>query len=337
MRAAQSIERNARLQLRLVDDLLELTRVARGKVTLDLKVQDLDDAVKTALAEIQQVAQQHRVNLRSVAGDRSLPVRADADRLQQIFRNVFSNAIKFTPSGGTIEALVTRDGPDGVVRVRDNGQGIAAEFLPFVFDMFRQQQQGTTRGDRGLGIGLALVKRLTELQDGTVTVDSAGPGKGTEVTLRFPLVLDSTRAESVATPHRQEGLRALDGLRILLVEDNEDSRAVIQMMLEYVGADVSLAADGFEALAAVDRDDPDVVLCDLRMPRMDGFEFIRNVHAVAEHANLPVIAISGLASTDDRRRTKAAGFEGHISKPIDDGVLAAAVSSVVASRRKGRE
>jgi len=334
MRAAQSIERNARLQLRLVDDLLELTRVARGKVTLDLKVQDLGDAVQTAMGEIQQVAQERHVTLRSVAGDGSLPVRADADRLQQIFRNVFSNAIKFTPSGGTIEALVTRDGRDGVVRIRDNGQGIAAEFLPFVFDMFRQQEKGTTRGDRGLGIGLALVKRLTELQDGTVSVDSAGPGAGTEVRLRFPLVLDSARAESVPKPQQQNGIRALDGLRVLVVEDNEDSRDAIQMMLEHLGAEVSLADNGFGALAAVDEHDPDIVLCDLRMPRMDGFEFIRHVHAVAEHADLPVIAISGLASTDDRRRTKVAGFEGHISKPLDDVVLAAAVGSVIASRRK---
>jgi signal transduction histidine kinase/ActR/RegA family two-component response regulator len=334
MRAAQSIERNARLQLRLVDDLLELTRVARGKVTLDLKVQDLDDAVQTALGEIHQVAQQQHVTLRRVAGDGSLAVRADADRLQQILRNVFSNAVKFTPSGGTIETLVTRDGRDGVVRIRDNGQGIAADFLPFVFDMFRQQEKGTTRGDRGLGIGLALVKRLTELQDGTVRVDSAGPGTGTEVTLRFPLVLESARAESVPKPQRQNGLRALEGLRILLVEDNEDSRDAIEMMLEYLGAKVSLAGDGVEALAAVDRHDPDIVLCDLRMPRMDGFEFIGQVHAVAGHADLPVIAISGLTSTDDRRRTQAAGFEGHISKPLDDLALAAAVSSVIASRRK---
>ena len=334
MRAAQSIERNARLQLRLVDDLLELTRVARGKVTLDLKVQDLDDAVQTAVGEIQHVAQQQHVTLRRVAGDGSVPIRADADRLQQILRNVFSNAVKFTPPGGTIEALITRDGGYGVVRIRDNGQGIAAEFLPFVFDMFRQQEKGTTRGDTGLGIGLALVKRLTELQDGTVGVDSAGPGAGTEVTLRFPLVPDSARAESVAKPQRQNSLRALEGLRILVVEDNEDSRDAIQMMLEHVGAEVSLAGDGFEALAAVDRHDPDIVLCDLRMPRMDGFEFIRQVHALAEHVNLPVIAISGLASTDDRRRTTAAGFDRHISKPLDDVALAAAVSSVIASRRR---
>jgi len=299
-----------------------------------LKVQDLDDAVQTALAELQQAAQQQHVTLRHVAGDGPLPVRADADRLQQIFRNVFSNAIKFTPAGGTIEALVTSDGHDALVKIRDNGQGIAPEFLPFVFDMFRQQERGTRRGDRGLGIGLALVKRLTELQQGTVTVDSGGPGTGTEVTLRFPLARDSAPAEPAPKPPSPQGLRRLEGLRILLVEDNEDSREAIQTMLEHLGAEVSLAGDGFEALAAVDRDDPDIVLCDLRMPRMDGFEFIRQVHAVAEHANLPVVALSGLTSSDDHRRTEAAGFEGHISKPLDDVALASAVGEAIASRRK---
>ena len=126
----------------------------------------------------------------------------------------------------------------------------------------------------------------------------------------------------------------MEGLRILLVEDNEDSREAIQTMLEHLGAKVSLAGDGFEALAAVERDDPDIVLCDLRMPRMDGFEFIRQVHAVAEHASLPVVALSGLTSSDDHRRTEAAGFEGHISKPLDDVALAAAVGAAIASRRK---
>ena len=331
-RAAQSIERNALLQVRLVEDLLELTRVSRGKVTLDLKVHDLGDAIRAALESIADAAQKKGIDLRVVEANEPLLIEADTDRLQQVFRNVLSNALKFTPAGGAITVVWTRAGGEAVIRVRDTGEGIATDFLPYVFDIFRQQEEGTRRSHPGLGIGLALVKRLTELQGGVVSVASGGIGCGTEVALRFPITTDRLEANPVVPPSHHL-LRELEGVGILVVEDVEDSREAIRVMLEQLGAEVFVSEDGFAALEAVERHQPDVVLCDLRMPRMDGFEFIREIHSVAAHADLPVIAISGLTSSADRRRTEAAGFEGHINKPFDDVTLVAAVGAVIARRQ----
>jgi len=331
-RAAQSIERNALLQVRLVEDLLELTRVARGKVSLDVKVLDLGRAIRAAVDSIADASQNKHVAVTIVDTDEPLLVEADTDRIQQIFRNVLANAVKFTPAGGSINVVSTREGTQAVVKIRDSGEGIAPEFLPFVFDIFRQQEEGTRRAHPGLGIGLALVKRLTELQHGVVTIASGGIGTGAEVTLRFPLASEGQEPDPVVASSLNLQ-RELEGLRILVVEDIEDSRDAIQMMLEHLGAEVFVAEDGVEALEAVERHDPDVVLCDLRMPRMDGFEFIRQVHATAGRRNLPVIAISGLTSSADRQRTEAAGFEGHINKPFDDVALVAAVGAVIDRRQ----
>ena len=331
-RAAQSIERNALLQVRLVEDLLELTRVTHGKIALDMKVLDSGEAIHAAVESISEAAHKKDVTVAIVDPDEPLLVEADADRLQQMFRNVLSNALKFTPPGGAITVVSTREDTHAVIKIRDSGEGIAPAFLPFVFEMFRQQEEGTRRGHAGLGIGLALVKRLTELQRGVVTIASGGVGTGAEVTFKFPLASERQESDPVVTSSLNP-LRELDGLGILVVEDVEDSREAIQLMLEHLGAEVFVAGDGIEAMQAVERYDPDVVLCDLRMPRMDGFEFIREVHSIAGHTNLPVIAISGLTSGADRRRTEAAGFEGHINKPFDDVALVAAVGAVIARHR----
>ena len=331
-RAAAVIERNVRLQMHLIDDLLDLTCIARGKVTLDLKAQELSEVVQTALDSIVAPAQAKGIALHVVEAGTPLRVKADADRLQQVFRNVLSNALKFTPAGGRIDVALTADTNVGRVTIRDSGEGIAPVFLPFVFEFFRQQEEGTRRTHPGLGIGLALVKRLTELQSGTVAIASAGVGFGTEVTIRFPLIPESTQAPLPSSPATPP-LAGIHGVRILVVEDTEDVRESTRLMLEQLGADVHVAEDGLDALRAVASSAPDVVLCDLRMPRMDGFEFIRELHATADHADLPVIAMSGLAGTADHLRTQAAGFEGHIDKPFDDGVLLATVGAVIGRRR----
>ena len=330
--AAEVIERNAILQIRLVEDLLELTRATRGKLTLNRKSLCLTDPLSAAVEAVADGARNKGVSVQFIDAPEPLCISADDDRLQQILRNVLLNAVKFTPAGGAITITLAREENDGVVRVRDTGEGITPEFLPSVFEMFQQQEQGTRRTYAGLGIGLALVKQLTEAHGGAVSVASDGVGSGTQVALRFPLVGDTVEMQG-SLRSRPADLTALDGLRILVVEDMEDALEALCVTLQRFGADVLTARDGIEALGKVAGDDDvDLVLCDLRMPRMDGFEFLRELQGLEGHRHPPVIAVSGLASSADHIATEAAGFTGHIDKPFDDVRLLDAVAAVVTRR-----
>lgn len=326
--SAKVIERNVRLQARLVDDLLDLSRATRGTITLSLQTLDLGTEARAAVDSALETARERKIELRLVVEKKHLTVAADRDRLEQIFQNILGNALKFTPPGGAITVTVKPADGNGTVRVVDTGRGIAPEFLPHVFEMFRREDRGQNPGPAGLGIGLALVRRLVELHGGTITVTSDGSERGTEVLMRLPLVRHTQRGTLADSAAGRNALK-LAGLRMVVVEDDEDVRQALKLTLEGQGAEVSVAKDGYEALEAVARVNPNVVLCDLQMPRMNGFEFIKRLHADAVSPTAPVIAVTGTGKGTNRTRTKAAGFAAHLDKPVDERDLILAIEAVL--------
>ncbi len=335
-RAAEAIERNVLLESRMVEDLLDMNLIVHGSVKLELELHELPALIRAAAETIAPAILKKSIRLEVIDAGEPLLVEGDSGRLQQVFRNVFSNAVKFTPEGGGIRVRLSRKADQALVEVADTGAGIAAEFLPFVFDMFRQEEQGTRREHEGLGIGLALVKKLTELHKGTVSVASAGAERGTQVTLRLPLAAEIPDLDDAALPAKAPSAPALEGLSVLVVEDSEDTRESLRILLEHLGAQVSVARDGREGLSIMRDADPDVVLCDLRMPRMDGFEFMQELHRGPSPAHPPVVAMSGLTSESIRRRARDAGFKGHIRKPFSDAALVAAVGAALTDKTSKR-
>lgn len=320
--AIEVIERNAALQLRLLEDLLDLNRVQQGKIRLDIGGHDLSNILQVLVESVQVDAKSKRLTLELTRTGEPVLVEGDSARLHQIFANILSNAVKFTPAGGTIQVALAGESNTAVVKVRDTGEGIAPEFLPHVFEMFRQQEQVTRRTHSGLGIGLALVKNLVDLHGGRIEIRSGGPGLGTEVTVRLRRFAAAPEAAVPRVPEPQyAACSPLRGLSVLLVEDSEDSRKTMELMLRRLGAQVSLANDGRQALNVMETDKPDLILCDLCMPRMDGFEFVSELRRTRGLALPPVIAISALASEADHQRTRAAGFAGHLDKPFNNGEL----------------
>jgi signal transduction histidine kinase/ActR/RegA family two-component response regulator len=332
-RAAEAIERNALLQSRMVDDLLDTARVVHGSLKLDLESLDVAALILSALEASAQQIEKKSMRVEVVQAGGLLLVQGDSGRLQQVFRNILSNAVKFTPNGSRILIALSREEDSARVVVSDTGVGIAPEFLPFVYEIFRQQEQGTRREHEGLGVGLSLVKRFVEIHKGTIVVTSAGVGRGTEVTVRLPLAGEMEDLDYSAPVAAPFPATALAGLSLLVVDDSDDTRETVCALLQQLGVEVSLARDGREALEAIAKGDPDLVLCDLHMPGMDGYEFIRELHR--RPARPPVVAVSGLATEADYRRTREAGFEAHVKKPFDEAAIVAAVGAALGHRRAG--
>jgi PAS domain S-box-containing protein len=324
-RAAETICRNAAAQARLVNDLLDLARLQTGKLSLNAKLIALSDAVADALAAVHEDAAAKHIALRVELAPEPLTVEADALRVQQVVWNLLSNAIKFTPVGGQVTVRLAREGEEARLDVEDTGAGIAPDFLPHVFEMFRQADARTTRRHGGLGIGLALVRELTELQGGRVEAASAGLWRGARFTVRLPLKAQPAATGQAAAVKPAPG--ELAGLRVLIVDDTPDTAGALRLLLELEGARVASAGGGAEALALAEKEDFDLLLTDISMPGMDGYELLAELRRRPQTANLRAIALTGFGREEDVERTRAAGFVTHMTKPVEFNDLIKIVKS----------
>jgi PAS domain S-box-containing protein len=333
----RAIYRNARSQAQLVDDLLDVSRIITGKLRIEAAPVDLAAVVEAAASVVGPAAASKGVglNVRLEADDAT--VDGDPERLQQVVWNLLSNAVKFTPAGGAVEARVRRAGPRVEVAVSDTGQGIAPEFLPYVFERFRQADMGTTRRHGGLGLGLAIVRHLVELHGGAVEASSEGAGRGSTFTVRLPVpaVRDARQAPACAGEPPRPGTfdapgapPALGGVKVLLVDDEPDVRRLLTEVLGRCGAEVLSAASAGEALEMIRAWRPDVLLADIGMPDGDGYELIRRVRELpeAQGGSTPAAALTAYAGPGDRERALAGGYQLHVAKPVEPGELAAVVA-----------
>ena len=329
-RALETIERSAKVQSQLIEDILDVSRITSGKLRLNTRSLDLVWIVDNAIESVQLSAEAKSIQI--VSQLTSATVLGDVDRLQQVLWNLLSNAIKFTPSGGRVKITLSPTQNNAEIKVSDNGQGIQADLLPYVFDRFRQGDSSTTKNTQGLGLGLSIVRHIIDLHGGLVQAESLGRGHGTTITVRLPLQLRlpavPSELESVVLNADQEA-PSLRGLRLLVVDDDADSLDLMKYMLEEVGAEVAIVTSAKEAIAALTAPSSqyDVLLSDIGMPEEDGFSLIRQVRALEAEVGgqIPAAAITAYASDRERQLAIDAGFQAHIAKPIDLGQLVLAI------------
>jgi len=320
----EMMERQVDHLVRLVDDLLEMSRVSRGEFALRRERVDIGTVVRHAIETSEPLVRAHRHQLSVTVPDTPVTLDGDAVRLAQILANLINNATKYTDAGGRIDVKAWRDGGFACISVRDNGVGIAADALPRMFEMFSRGEGAGRRDQSGLGIGLALSRRLAEMHGGSLEGCSDGPGTGSEFVLRIPLV----DAPPPAAPGRVAPATLPRAMRILVVDDNHDAADSLGMVLRALGADVRIANDGPAALAAFASDTPEIVLLDIGMPGMDGYEVARALRARFPGRTASLVALTGWGQDDDRRRTAAAGFDHHLVKPADIGTLHALLLAI---------
>jgi signal transduction histidine kinase/ActR/RegA family two-component response regulator len=333
-RGLEVIERNASSQLRLVEDLLDMARIISGKLRLDIRAIDLRTIVQAALDVVEPGAAAKQVSMVTRFEDSTVPVNADADRLQQAIWNVLSNALKFTDAGGTISVTLTSDISTATVSVSDTGQGIGADFLPYVFDRFRQADGSTSRRHGGLGLGLALTRQIVELHGGFIGAKSAGVGKGAEFSIRLPLA--DALAQVSVTNRSSLTASALAGLTVLIVDDSTDSREMFEVALRAYGASVVALDSSQEALAILESGEvrPDILLSDIGLPGSDGYDLIRHVRALpAPTSSVPAIAITAYADPEDRIQALAAGYQLHLPKPTEPSLVAESILALTKAAR----
>jgi PAS domain S-box-containing protein len=331
----EAIERNARVQTQLIDDLLDMSRIISGKIRLDVQWTDLTSVVDAAVESVRPSADAKCIRLRKILDPFAGPVAGDPTRLQQVVWNLLSNAIKFTPKGGKVDVMLERVNSHLELTVNDSGIGIKPEFLPAVFERFRQADSSTTRSFGGLGLGLSIVKHLVELHGGLVRAKSAGEGEGATFIVTLPLapVRSEEARQHPTTPKRAHldfAAVNLSGVTVLVVDDEKDARELIHRVLSQCHAEVILAASAREGLEIIVLIKPDVLVSDIGMPETDGYQFLRAVRRLPaeEGGRTPAIALTAFARSEDRTRAMMAGYQVHIAKPIEAQELLATVGSL---------
>ena len=343
----RTIERNARAQAQIIEDLLDMSGIISGKVRLDVQRVDLAALLREAVDTSKPSADAKGIRLTAVLDPLAGPVSGDPARLHQVMWNLLNNAVKFTPKRGRVQVVLERVNSHVEVSVIDTGEGIRPEFLPYVFDRFRQADGSTTRRHGGLGLGLSIVKQLVELHGGTVLAKSPGVGKGATFTVTLPLTpVHADPEPDVERRHPQaasgeyhaddDACVKLSGVRVLVVDDEPDARALLKRLLENCEAVVTTAASASEALEALRRAKPDVVISDIGMPGEDGYALIRMIRALPldEGGDVPAVALTAYARSEDRTRALLSGFQSHVAKPVEPTELVATVASL--ARRSGR-
>lgn len=335
------IDRNARSQAKIIEDLLDMSAIISGKVRLDLQRTELVAVVAAAVDTARPTAEAKGVTLRAPDDSslRGIEVNGDASRLQQVFWNVLSNAIKFTERGGTVDLALRRSDTHVEVHVHDTGEGIAEAFLPFVFDRFRQADASTSRKYGGLGLGLSIARQLVELHGGRIAASSEGPGKGATFIVELPVIAAPTSSSNAAEVTEATGTSppsrsAIGGVHALVVDDDDDAREIVRRVLEDEDVLVETATSSEEAYALLQTRRFDVLLSDIGMPGEDGFRLIQRVRSLGAGSggDIPAIALTAYASVDDRYRVERAGFQTHLTKPVDTELLVATVARVVRPR-----
>lgn len=334
--ALETIERNAKSQSQLIEDLLDFSRAISGNVRLDVRQLEPAAVVEAAINVVQPAADAKNIRFEAILDPRAGPVFGDAERLQQILWNLLSNAVKFTQKGGRVQVRVARVESSVEITVSDTGQGISPDFLPYVFERFRQADNTITRRHTGLGLGLAISKHLVELHGGTIRAVSPGEGQGASFIIKLP-VMSVHEAEADLTPSRpvpnepwQIGSVRLDGVRVLLVDDEQDTRNMLTAILTESGALVAAAAGAAQALESLQLKKYDLLLSDIEMPDEDGYSLMRKVRALdrAENGRIPAIALTAHARAADRMLALTAGFQLHVPKPVEPAELIVAIANL---------
>ncbi|MEN3274705.1 MAG: diguanylate cyclase [Massilia sp.] len=332
-RGLQTIERNARAQAQLIEDMLDMSRLIAGKVRIEVDRTWPSDFIGAAVETVRPTALAKGVHLETRIDSHAGPLAADAGRLQQVMTNLLSNAIKFTPAGGSVRVGSKREGDAVVIEVADTGIGIHPEFLPFVFDRFRQADASSTRRHGGLGLGLSIAQQLVQLQGGQLTAASAGEGQGAAFTLTMPLAgaAQTPAPDCLVKAHDLDAVRAssgaLEGLTILVVDDERDSLDIVHYVLADMAANIVTAATAYEALQTIERLKPDLMISDIGMPEMDGLELMRRIRASSnpQVAGVRALALTAFSRREDRGHSLEAGFDEYLAKPVAPAELVRAV------------